>query len=70
MNAKDIEPTPFVELPASSQAKMRAASASQMTENPLFGMWKDRDDASDVESFARKLRSPRFAMDGSRSEKT
>jgi hypothetical protein len=29
-------------------------------ENPLFGMWHDREDMSDVEAYVRKLRAPRF----------
>jgi len=28
--------------------------------NPLFGMWRDREDMADVEAYVRKLRAPRF----------
>jgi hypothetical protein len=29
-------------------------------ENPLFGMWKDREEMADVEAYVRNLRAPRF----------
>ncbi len=29
-------------------------------ENPLFGMWKDREEMTDVEAYVSKLRAPRF----------
>ena len=35
-------------------------SAKNGNKNPLFGMWNDRDDMADVESYVRKLRAPRF----------
>jgi len=30
------------------------------TENPLFGMWSDREEMADVDAYVRKLRAPRF----------
>jgi len=39
----------------SSDAQAPGASK----ENPLFGMWRDRDDMADVEAYVRKLRAPR-----------
>jgi hypothetical protein len=35
-------------------------------DNPLFGMWQDREEVADVGTYARALRSPRFDLDGSR----
>ena len=29
-------------------------------EHPAFGMWRDRDDLSDVDSYVRSLRKGRF----------
>lgn len=29
-------------------------------DNPLFGMWRDREDMADVEGYVRKLRASRF----------
>lgn len=39
-----------------------------VTDDPAFGIWRDRDDAADVEAFARRLRAPRYQRDGSRGE--
>lgn len=30
------------------------------TEDPLFGMWRDRDDIADVDAYVRRIRLPRF----------
>ena len=30
------------------------------TENPMLGMWRDREDMTDVEAYVRKMRAPRF----------
>lgn len=38
------------------------------TDNPLFGMWQDREEADDVAAYARRLRAPRYNADGSRRE--
>lgn len=83
MNAVVIEHVPVSDLPAAWQAKLHVASktrvtvrieeeadlpASSMADNPLFGLWRDRDDMQDVDSYIRALRSPRNMPDGSRNE--
>jgi hypothetical protein len=35
-------------------------AAKENAENPLFGMWQDREEMADVEAYVRKLRAPRF----------
>jgi hypothetical protein len=35
-------------------------AAKEESDNPLFGMWRDREDMADVEAYVRKLRAPRF----------
>ena len=35
-------------------------TAKENAENPLFGMWQDREEMEDVEAYVRKLRAPRF----------
>ncbi len=40
-----------------------------VTDDPAFGIWRDREDTSDVEAYVRKLRAPRYNPDGSRNEK-
>lgn len=45
------------------EAESREASreaAKEEVENPLFGMWQDREEMADVEAYVRKLRAPRF----------
>ncbi|NIA00429.1 hypothetical protein [Massilia sp. CCM 8734] len=42
--------------------------ASPLTANPLFGMWKDREDIADVAAHARQLRAARFDLDASRGK--
>lgn len=36
------------------------AAAKEEVENPLFAMWRDREDMADVEAYVRKLRAPRI----------
>jgi hypothetical protein len=35
-------------------------AAQETADDPLFGMWRDREDMADVEAYVRKLRAPRF----------
>ncbi len=37
-------------------------------DDPLFGMWRDREDMADVAGYMRKLRASRFNDDGSQRE--
>ncbi len=39
-----------------------------MTDDPAFGIWRDRDDMADVEAYLRKIRAPRYNRDGSRNK--
>lgn len=41
------------------EAESREA-AKENAENPLFGMWQDREEMADVDAYVRKLRMPRF----------
>ena len=36
-------------------------------EDPAFGIWRDRDDLADVDAYVRKIRTPRYGRDGTRS---
>lgn len=36
------------------------ASTSAATDNPLFGLWQDREDIADVTTYTRQLRAPRI----------
>lgn len=69
-----IEHVPVAELPSEWRVKLRAmpsthvtvrieeesgTSAGALTNNPLFGLWRDRDDMADVDAYLRRVRSPR-----------
>ena len=44
------------------------ATQTASTENPMFGMWRDREEMADVASHVQKLRAPRYRPDGSRND--
>jgi hypothetical protein len=35
-------------------------AAPPASDNPLFGLWRDRGDLADVDAYVRKLRAARF----------
>jgi hypothetical protein len=35
-------------------------SVKKRSEQPLIGIWKDREDMQDVENYVRQLRKPRY----------
>lgn len=43
-------------------------AAAEFADDPLFGMWRDREDMADVASYIWRIRAPRFNADGSRNE--
>ena len=74
MNAIVIEHVPVAELPPawrerlgdSAQAHVTVRieaeqnDAEQAHRDPLFGMWRDREDMADVAAYIRQQRAPRF----------
>ncbi len=40
---------------------------AQFADDPLFGMWADREDMADVDAYIRKLRAPRFSVEQAQS---
>ena len=52
------------------EAPTAAAGAAEdfVTDDPAFGIWRDRQDMDDIQSYVRRLRAPRFNRDGSRNE--
>jgi len=42
------------------EAQATQAATKEESDNPLFGMRRDREDMADVEAYVRKLRVPRF----------
>lgn len=45
-----------------------AQAAAEFADDPLFGMWRDREDMADVAGYVRRIRASRFNADGSRNE--
>ena len=51
------------------EEQAQAAPAEPFTtDDPAFGIWRDREDMVDVEAYVRKIRQPRYNRDGSRNE--
>ena len=50
------------------EEKTEQESQTALTDNPLFGMWQDREETAEVAVYARGLRAPRYNVDGSRRE--
>lgn len=44
------------------------AAQEFVTDDPAFGIWRDREDMADVAAYVRKLRAPRYGRDGLRNE--
>ena len=83
MNAVVFEHVPVAELPEKWRAKLASAGSATVTvrieeeaqgqaeefaDDPLFGMWRDREDMADVAGYVRKLRASRFNDAGSRRD--
>lgn len=80
MNTVVFEHVPVAELPEKWRARLAQASDALVTvrieaepqgteefgDDPLFGMWRDREDMADVAAYVRKLRASRFDDDGTR----
>lgn len=44
------------------------AAEAFVTDDPAFGIWRDREDMADVAAYIRRVRAPRFGRDGSRND--
>jgi hypothetical protein len=75
MNAIVFEHVPVAELPAEWRAKLAKVPGATVTvrieaenqdsvkdfaDDPLFGMWRDREDMVDVAGYVRGIRADRF----------
>ena len=50
------------------EAQVATPAEEFVTDDPAFGIWRDREDMADVGAHLRKLRTPRYNRDGSRNE--
>lgn len=64
----DATVTVRIEEEASNQATTASRALSEAADNPLFGMWADREDMADVPAYIRAIRASRFNRDGTRSD--
>ena len=48
------------------EAQAAAPAEEFVTDDPAFGIWRDREDMADVAGYVRKLRASRFNDDGTR----
>ena len=75
MNSIVFEHVPVAQLPAEWRAKLAKAPGATVTvrideespdraktyaDDPLFGMWRDREDMADVAGYVRGIRADRF----------
>lgn len=44
-----------------AEAEAEAQQAEAFADDPLFGMWRDREDMADVAAYIRALRAPHFS---------
>lgn len=45
---------------AQEETARHEQTTEEHADDPLFGMWHDREDMADVEAYVRKLRAPRY----------
>lgn len=50
------------------EAQPATPAEAFVTDDPAFGIWRDREDMSDVAAYVRKLRRARHDRDGSPQE--
>ena len=59
-------------MPADAHVTVRieaeAAQAAAFSDDPLFGMWRDREDMADVATYVRRIRASRFNPDDSQNQ--
>jgi len=49
------------------QAPQAMEAGEFVTDDPAFGIWRDREDMADVPAWVRQIRQPRYSRDGSRN---
>jgi hypothetical protein len=60
-------------MPADAHVTVRieaeaAQAAAAFSDDPLFGMWRDREDMADVAAYIRRIRASRFNPDDSQNQ--
>ena len=52
-----------VRIEAEAVPAEKPAADAFATDDPAFGIWRDREDMADVEAYMLKLRAPRYTRD-------
>ena len=60
----DAQSTARVTVRIEAETGSQEQPATALTDDPLFGMWRDREEMADVAGYVRALRAPRFTADG------
>ena len=53
---------------ARHETQVAEKGLAEPVDDPAFGIWRDRDDMTDVAAYLRKIRSPRYNRNGARNE--
>jgi len=61
-----FRPVPVADLPQKWRNQLAPAAEAFATDDPLFGLSRDREDMTDVAGDVRKLRASRLNDDGTR----
>lgn len=64
----DKAPGATVTVRIEEEVQSAAPAEAFVTDDPAFGIWRDREDMADVAAYVRKLRAPRYSRNGSRNE--
>lgn len=57
-----------VRIEAEAESPAAAPTEAFVTDDPAFGIWRDREDMADVAAYLRKMREPRYNREGLRNE--
>jgi hypothetical protein len=52
--------------PVASTQPHKLVTEAFVTTDPAFGIWRDREDLTDINAYVQQLRAPRHRTDGSR----
>lgn len=59
----DADARVTVRIEAEATTVDTVVAAATVTDDPAFGIWRDRNDMADVEAYLSKLRAPRYSRD-------
>lgn len=57
-----------VRIEAEAESRVAAPTETFVTDDPAFGIWRDREDMADVAGYVRSILASRFNDDGTRRQ--